>query len=261
MEVAAIRADDEVPVTKTDIAREEIEQRYHGQDVPLLLRDAPSINAYSRVGQSAAPGYSYITLRGVSPTRINFTLDGVPLADSEDMGTYFADFPDLARSLQSIQIQRGVGTSTFGSASFGGSVNMESIDLAQDEHLDATPRPAARYGNRQASVGYQSGALAGRLRVLHAAVVPRERRLPRQLRHAPAQPLLQRLEAARRRPAQADRLLRPRGTSSSRSTPTDEDTLRQRPAQQPAAARGARQLRLRPRAGAVHPRRSAATPT
>ena len=157
MEVAAIRAEDEVPVTKTDIPRDEIEKRYHGQDVPLLLRDAPSINAYSESGVGGA-GYSYISLRGIGSTRINFTLDGVPLADSEDMGTFFVDFPDLARSLESVQIQRGVGTSTFGSASFGGSVNLESIDLAQDDHVDVT-LGIGSYGNRQVSAGYQSGAL------------------------------------------------------------------------------------------------------
>jgi len=157
--VSAIRADDATPVTKTDIPREEIEREYSGQDIPLLLRNAPSINAYAESGVGGS-GYSYISLRGVSPTRINFTLDGVPLADSEDMGTYFADFPDLARSLQSIQIQRGVGTSTFGSASFGGSVNMESLDLAADEQIDAT-LGGGSYGNRQASAGYQSGMLPG----------------------------------------------------------------------------------------------------
>ena len=161
MVVSAIRAEAATPVTKTDIAREEIEQQYHGQDVPLLLRDAPSINAYAESGSGGA-GYSYITLRGVSATRINFTLDGVPLADSEDMGTYFADFPDLARSLESIQIQRGVGTSTVGTPSFGGSVNMQSIDLSQEQRVDAT-LAAGSFGNRQASVGYHSGALAGGL--------------------------------------------------------------------------------------------------
>jgi len=161
MVVSAIRADDDTPVTKTDIPRDEIEKQYHGQDVPLLLRDAPSVHAYTESGAGGS-GYSYFTLRGVGPTRINFTLDGVPLADSEDMGTYFADFPDLARSLQSIQIQRGVGTSTVGSASFGGSVNMESIDLAQDQSLSAT-LGAGSFGNRQASVGYHSGALPGGL--------------------------------------------------------------------------------------------------
>jgi len=159
--VSAIRADEETPVTKTDIPREVIAKQYHGQDVPLLLRDAPSVNAYTESGVGGS-GYSYISLRGVSPTRINFTLDGVPLADSEDMGTYFADFPDLARSLESIQIQRGVGTSTVGSPSFGGSVNMESLALAQDQKVSATIG-AGSFGNRQASAGYQSGALPGGL--------------------------------------------------------------------------------------------------
>lgn len=158
MEVSAIRADEETPVTKTEIEREEIERHYHGQDVPLLMRNAPSITAYSESGVGGA-GYSYISLRGISPTRINFTLDGVPLSDSEDMTTYFADFPDLARSLQSIQIQRGVGTSTFGTAAFGGSVNLESMNLSNDQQVDAT-LALGSYGNRQASVGWQSGALA-----------------------------------------------------------------------------------------------------
>src|SRR5687767_10030297 len=151
MVVSAIRADDKTPVTKTDISREEIDERYHGQDVPLLLRDTPSINAYVESGAGGA-GYSYISLRGIGSSRINFTLDGVPLADSEDMATYFADFPDLARSLESIQIQRGVGTSTVGSPSFAGSVNMESIDLSRDSFIDATLGMGS-FGNTQVSVG------------------------------------------------------------------------------------------------------------
>lgn len=161
MVVSAIRADEQTPVTKSDIPREEIEERYHGQDVPLLLRDTPSINAYVESGAGGA-GYSYISLRGIGSSRINFTLDGVPLADSEDMGTFFADFPDLARSLESIQIQRGVGTSTVGSASFGGSVNMESVDLRQSSTIDAT-LGIGSFGNRQASAGWHSGALPGDL--------------------------------------------------------------------------------------------------
>lgn len=163
MVVAAIRAEAATPVTKTDIDREEIERHYHGQDVPLLLRDTPSIHAYSESGVGGA-GYSYISLRGVSPTRINFTLDGVPLADSEDMGTYFADFPDLARSLESVQIQRGAGTSTVGSPSFGGSVNLESISLSQESQTTAT-LGGGSFGNRQVSVGWQSGALANGLSI------------------------------------------------------------------------------------------------
>src|SRR5256714_8559334 len=134
--VSEIRADEKTPVTKTDIDKDTIAKDYYGQDIPLLLRDVPSINTYTESGIGGS-GYSYITLRGISPTRINFTLDGVPLADSEDMGTYFADFPDLARSLQSIQVQRGVGTSTVGSPSFGGSINFESIALSPTESTSA----------------------------------------------------------------------------------------------------------------------------
>jgi len=166
--VSGIRADAETPVTKTDIPREEIEKQYHQQDIPLLLRDTPSIDAYAESGVGGS-GYSYISLRGISPTRINFTLDGVPLADSEDMGTYFADFPDLAHSLQSIQIQRGVGTSTVGSPSFGGSVNLQSIDLAQEEVTDARVA-AGSYGSRFATVGWQSGFRNGYAAYVRASV-------------------------------------------------------------------------------------------
>jgi iron complex outermembrane receptor protein len=159
--VSGIRAEAETPVTKSDMPREEIERRYTGQDVPLLLRDEPAVTAYSESG-SGGTGYSYISLRGVSPTRINFTLDGVPLADSEDMGTYFADFPDLARSLESVQIQRGVGTSTVGTPSFGGSVNMQSVDLSQDQRIDAT-LGGGSFGAKQVSAGFHSGQLASGL--------------------------------------------------------------------------------------------------
>ncbi|MBK5258569.1 MAG: TonB-dependent receptor [Thermoanaerobaculia bacterium] len=157
--VSGIRADAATPVTTSEIDRQEIDAQYHQQDIPLLLRDSPSINAWAESG-SGTSGYSYITMRGVTPTRINFTLDGVPLADSEDMGTYFVDFPDLAHSLQSIQLQRGVGTSTVGSPSFGGSVNLESIDLAQEEQTSARVATGS-FNSRFATVGYQSGALPG----------------------------------------------------------------------------------------------------
>lgn len=156
--VSGIRAEAKTPVTKSDIEKADIERDYHWQDVPLMIGDTtPSINTYTEAG-SGGSGYSYISLRGISPTRINFTLDGVPLADSEDMGTYFADFPDLAHSLQSIQVQRGVGTSTVGSPSFGGSVNLESIALADGPSLDAE-LGAGSFGQRVGTVGWQSGRL------------------------------------------------------------------------------------------------------
>ncbi|HEV7486190.1 MAG TPA: TonB-dependent receptor [Thermoanaerobaculia bacterium] len=157
--VSGIRAEEKTPVTKSDIDRSTIQRDYYGQDIPLLLRDTPSIATYAEAGVGGS-GYSYITLRGISPTRINFTLDGVPLADSEDMTTYFADFPDLARSLQSIQVQRGVGTSTVGSPSFGGSINLESIAPSSESSTSAEIGIGS-FGSKTATVGYQSGALPG----------------------------------------------------------------------------------------------------
>jgi iron complex outermembrane recepter protein len=170
LEVSGIRADEKTPVTKSNISRDEIVARYYGQDLPMLMRDTPSVNAYAESGFGAS-GYSYITLRGVTPSRINYTLDGVPLADSEDMGTYFVDFPDLARSLQSVQIQRGVGTSTVGSPSFGGSVNLQSIDVSTERSASAE-LTLGSFGTRAATVAMQSGQLGagfsayGRLSVL-----------------------------------------------------------------------------------------------
>jgi iron complex outermembrane recepter protein len=155
--VSGIRAEEKTPVTKTDVDKETIEKDYYGQDIPLLLRDVPSINTYTEAGIGGS-GYSYITLRGISPTRINFTLDGVSLADSEDMGTYFSDFPDLAHSLESIQVQRGVGTSTVGSPSFGGSINFESVALRQSPQTSAEIG-AGSYGTKFTTAAYQTGWL------------------------------------------------------------------------------------------------------
>ncbi len=157
--VSGIRAEAETPVTKTDLGRADIERDYYGQDIPMLLRDTPSINAYAEGGVGGA-GYSYIAMRGISSSRINFTLDGVPLADSEDMSAYFVDFPDLAHSLDSIQVQRGAGTSTFGAGAFAGSINLASVAPSQASSTDVW-LGGGSFGTKLANVGFQSGALPG----------------------------------------------------------------------------------------------------
>src|SRR5690348_3114000 len=129
--VMAIRggADEAAPVSQRTVTHDEIERRSFGQEVPLLLQSStPSMTAYAETGNYW--GYSYMRLRGIDQSRINLTIDGIPLNDPEDQVLYFADFPDLASSLESVQVQRGVGTSSAGTASFAGSINFETTPLA-----------------------------------------------------------------------------------------------------------------------------------
>lgn len=154
--VQAVRADVDTPVTKTDVPRAEIERKNLGQEMPALLADLPAMTYYSDTG--VGNGYAYVSMRGVGPTRINFTLDGVPLNEPEDGTLYFVDFGDLGSSVESLQVQRGVGTSAAGVASFVGSVNFASLDLA--EETGTTARfTLGSFGTERATVGVQTGRL------------------------------------------------------------------------------------------------------
>ena len=133
--VQAVRADERTPVTKTDIERPQIELVNRGQEMPFLLGATPAVNFQSDSGIAA--GYAYFNIRGIGQTRLNITLDGVPLQDPEDQALYFANFGDFASVVDSIQLQRGVGTSGIGSASYGGSVNFASVGPGDTKHLEA----------------------------------------------------------------------------------------------------------------------------
>ncbi len=133
--VQAVRADERTPVTKTDLEREAIELVNRGQEMPFLLGTAPAVNFQSDSGIAA--GYAYFNIRGIGQTRLNITLDGVPLQDPEDQALYFANFGDFASVVDSIQVQRGVGTSGIGSASYGGSVNFASVGPGDERQLEA----------------------------------------------------------------------------------------------------------------------------
>lgn len=152
--VQAVRADAKAPVTKTDISRERIERDDVGQEMPFLLEPVPSVNQYSDSGMGS--GYSYLYLRGIQQTRVNMTLDGVPLTEPEDYALYFSDFGDFASSLESIQVQRGVGTSSVGVASFAGSINFASLDLAEAPGASARLATGS-FGTLRASLAGQSG--------------------------------------------------------------------------------------------------------
>src|ERR1700690_1938386 len=156
--VKALRADDVVPVTKTDIDRTELQAKNYGQEIPLLLQESPSVTGYSETG--SGQGYAYLSLRGIGETRLNMTFDGVPLNEPEDSAVYTADFANLSGNLSSVQIQRGVGTSTVGAASFAGSVNFESLDPTLSPSLDLQ-LGAGSFGTARASANWNSGSFGG----------------------------------------------------------------------------------------------------
>lgn len=155
--VTAIRGGNEAPIARKTMALPDIEERHHGQDIPVLLQGTPSITIKSETGTPW--GYSYIRLRGMEHRRINFTLDGIPLNDPEDHVLYFADFPDLGNSLQSVQVQRGVGTSSNGVAAYAGSVSLQSIALATARRGMDLQAQAGAFESRRASVEGASGML------------------------------------------------------------------------------------------------------
>ena len=125
--VSGIRAKDKSATTFTNLNREQLNERNFGQDMPVLLGLTPSTVVNSDAG--AGVGYTGITIRGVDQTRINVTINGIPLNDAESQGLFWVNTPDFASSVEQVQIQRGVGTSTNGAAAFGSSINMQTIAL------------------------------------------------------------------------------------------------------------------------------------
>lgn len=120
--VSAIRVTTKTPVTFSNVSKEELAQRNLGQDIPVLLNYLPSVVTTTDAGNGV--GYTGIRVRGSDATRVNVTINGIPYNDSESHGTYWVNMPDFASSLESVQLQRGVGTSTNGAGAFGASLNM-----------------------------------------------------------------------------------------------------------------------------------------
>ncbi|MCB9230865.1 MAG: TonB-dependent receptor [Bacteroidia bacterium] len=131
-EIIALRAGDNVPMTATTVEKEQLQKYNLGQDLPFLLRQTPSVVTTSDAG--AGVGYTGIRVRGSDATRVNVTINGVPLNDSEGQGVYWVDLPDFASSVQNIQIQRGVGTSTNGAGAFGASLNVQTDQLSSEPY-------------------------------------------------------------------------------------------------------------------------------
>ncbi len=122
--VLASRVGENSPIAHTNISSKELEKTNLGQDIPFLLQNSVSIVSTSDAG--AGVGYTGFRLRGSDASRINVSINGIPLNDAESQGVYWVNMPDFASSTENIQIQRGVGTSTNGTGAFGGSVNLQT---------------------------------------------------------------------------------------------------------------------------------------
>lgn len=157
--IRATRAGGATPTSQTTLTRETIERTYVGEDAPLALLGVTGVTAASDAGTFS--GYSSIRLRGVDQTRLAISIDGVPLNDPEDQVLYFSNVPDFMNSMQSVQVQRGVGSSAFGTASFAGSLNFESMAIASTPRFGEVQLTSGSWGTQRASVEGATGYVNG----------------------------------------------------------------------------------------------------
>ena len=132
--ITATRASDRTATAYTDLGKQALNKRNFGQDLPYLLDQTPSTVASSDAG--AGVGYTNLRIRGIDGTGINTTINGVPLNDPESHGSFLVNLPDLASSINSLQVQRGVGTSQNGSAAFGASLNISTLDNRREAYAE-----------------------------------------------------------------------------------------------------------------------------
>jgi iron complex outermembrane recepter protein len=132
--VSATRASGSTPTTFTNVDKSEIAKRNLGQDIPILLNFTPSVVSFSDAG--AGVGYTGLRIRGSDQTRINATVNGIPMNDAESHGVFWVNMPDFASSVENVQIQRGVGTSTNGAATFGASLNFQTDTRRDDAYAE-----------------------------------------------------------------------------------------------------------------------------
>ncbi len=145
---------DAAGISSQDIRAEEIAQQNLGQDLPILLNFTPSVVTTSDAG--AGVGYTGIRIRGSDATRINVTVNGIPLNDAESQGVFWVNLPDLASSVNSIQIQRGVGTSTNGAGAFGGTINLQTGAMSDSAFAEVS-NSFGSFNTRKHTVNFGTG--------------------------------------------------------------------------------------------------------
>ena len=154
--VQSIRVKYSSPISHSNISKAELSLRNLGQDLPILLNFLPSIITTSDAGNGV--GYTGIRIRGVSPQSTNITINGIPFNDPESHGTYWVNLPDFTSSIESLQVQRGVGTSTNGSGAFGASVNILTDAVSQNAYTEIS-NSVGSYNTFKHTVKFSTGKI------------------------------------------------------------------------------------------------------
>jgi iron complex outermembrane receptor protein len=149
-----VRAKDKNPITFTNVSKQELAPRNLGQDIPILLNYLPSVVTTTDAGNGI--GYTYMRVRGADGSRINVTLNGIPFNDSESQGTFFVNLPDFASSLESVQLQRGVGTSTNGAGAFGASLNLQTKSFQEKAYAEIS-NSVGSFATRKHTLAFGTG--------------------------------------------------------------------------------------------------------
>ncbi len=160
--ITATRAGRNSPKTYENVDRSQIRENNLGKDLPVLLKTTPGAVITSDAG--AGTGYTGIRIRGTDITRINVTVNGIPLNDPESQGVFWVNMPDFATSVENIQVQRGVGTSTNGAAAFGASINIKTQNLRADSYAEFSSS-AGSFNTHKNSLTFGTGLINGRFAV------------------------------------------------------------------------------------------------
>lgn len=164
--VKAVRVDAKSPITHSNLSKKEIAKRNLGQDIPILLNFLPSVVTTTDAG--AGIGYTGLRIRGVSSQSTNVTINGIPYTDAESLGTFWVNLGDFASSVENLQVQRGVGTSTNGSGAFGASINLLTDAVSQNASGEIS-NSFGSFNSRKHTVKFSTGLMnkhfeiAGRL--------------------------------------------------------------------------------------------------
>ena len=157
--INALRATPQTPMSYSNIGAQQLDEQNLGQDIPYMLSLTPSVVTTSDAG--AGIGYTGFRVRGSDPTRINVTIDGIPLNDPESQGVWWVNMPDFTSSIEDIQIQRGVGTSTNGAGAFGASINLKTQSLRAKPYA-MTSNTIGSYTTLKNNVEFGTGLLANK---------------------------------------------------------------------------------------------------